>query len=937
MLQQNNNNNYPCLERACGSREALRERERSVLPFARLLEMGSFHELGDPSGRGPVRGFRAWAMSNVCARSRRWAALPPRNPAPCQPNDDVVGNLRPQKSQLTQGQGLRLEASAWGSRSSRNGQGGLGALVTVATLKASERGGQTQTQCFLLQARGRNYLCAAGRRRALAPGLLPEPQSSPAGRGGVEKGSEQREGAAAVGTLKVKPRPVRKWRTSCEVASSAHKERAHWDCENKGFPALEEEEGQGNWAKRASCSSRQDAQAGQQDDCGTETSGAAPAKICTQCRGLRDGPAIVLKRTAENRDQSSSGVEGDKLTSPTSGPCVCRLPPDPVDLETGSSNGERQGPIKGDLQEGLQTKSSTPVKVSRFQDLLGDKSPRLGASGKGETPGPLRNVGNSEAGCTGTAREYREGEIESKTLGETETFPDNDFEGHRTDGGMDSVGRRPEEKGGLLGGYVAAADVQESWRGREDVGPSPARLCPAVRKAHLVAGCVPAEVEDAQQRKQRPTLSDGSSGEAGDARERSVENEDREQATGLPADSPPRASGGQTVAGGHTAACPPVTKGIAEAGLLDGHSGGERTKSGGHPGGWDGAGEAPSSASGGGRGEAEGDRDGNAIWQLSNSLSHGPDSAAAAAATHAPPNLAPPGAMATDHSAPGGWQAGDGGGGGGGAAVGGEQQQQGWQGGMVAGGEGSLDVEQEGDDEFGLFMRAGEQPCWDDGFTDFHRVPRGRSESAALADPVGESEPAYWTSGEAENLFHQSEDTWTAFSQEGGVGLEPGLGAGQQQMQSGCQWWPQKAVEELSTVKLHTSIDMPSVFLKAFPSTPPSCPNPSPVVSVRQLLQGHSCEDSTDGDTGSLLDRLQDVNRIIGLKCKWAESHSQKLLLQSLHLDVDDKRPFQDRVTGSRLANDSPSVGLPPLSQRTPPTGNGKTRHSYDVNKDVLA
>ncbi|KAJ8257068.1 hypothetical protein COCON_G00192200 [Conger conger] len=186
--------------------------------------------------------------------------------------------------------------------------------------------------------------------------------------------------------------------------------------------------------------------------------------------------------------------------------------------------------------------------------------------------------------------------------------------------------------------------------------------------------------------------------------------------------------------------------------------------------------------------------------------------------------------------------------------------------------------------------------------------------------------PAHWT---LDKPSHQSEDTWTAFSLAGSIALDPGLGERQHKQPDG-QWWPQKATEECCVMR--APFDVSQVFQESFSSMPSSYPNPTPVRSLRQHLRGLSCEDSTVGDSGSLLDGLQDVNRIIGLKYKWAESHSQKLLLQSLHVDVNNK----GHVTSSR-ANDSPSASLPSFSQHTSPMGNGKAKLSYDINKNIFA
>ncbi|XP_061072560.1 uncharacterized protein si:ch211-14c7.2 [Conger conger] len=873
MLQENNNNNYSCLERACESREVLQERERGVLPFAKILEMGSFPELGDITRRAPVRGFRAWAMSSVCARSRRRAALPPANPAPFLKKPDATekhaaGEGRPQAGRLAPGGpgvglGLQLDTGSW-NRCRGSRQGTLGALVTVATLTASERGGQTQTQCFLLQAKGQSYLCTAGRHRAPPPRLFAKLTPAPAAHGLGEaassdkprdsrKANKQREG-------KDKPRPVRKWRTSCEVAFSV-KERVPWDSGDREFPAPGAS--QESRSKLASQSSAQDMQTSKQESRDAEAS--RTAKTCTQCSEERGRSAIGLGRRVEDSVCSNGSVEEEEMTSPMSGSAVFRLDPDPTNAETGCSPTHQEGPISAGMQDGLQPKSSSQ-KSGHFQDLPEDNWPCLGAGSKSQVPGA------SEANLA----------VDAEALKETGSPPDKDNESNLAG---DNLQCTEGVRGRLPCGDVGTKNPQSG--SCEDDGLASS----TVQWAHLAAGSdgdpgSSAEAEDTPEQLRQSTLSEGGRGEV-------VGHEAR------PLDDTENEEGVWTTTNGHP---PEYVEFSSEtrAGVSGtGGSGLSDVWGGGHHRGWD--------------GPEAGAKIRDPILQPDNSLSRGLGSAATDA--HAPPNPAPPGAMATALSSLEGRRDG---------ALLGDPQRQDWEGGMVASGERFPDVEQEGDDDFGLFIQAGEQPSWDDGFADFQQVPYGTCESAA--DPVRESEPARWT---LDKPSHQSEDTWTAFSLAGSIALDPGLGERQHKQPDG-QWWPQKATEECCVMR--APFDVSQVFQETFSSMPSSYPNPTPVRSLRQHLRGLSCEDSTVGDSGSLLDGLQDVNRIIGLKYKWAESHSQKLLLQSLHVDVNNK----GHVTSSR-ANDSPSASLPSFSQHTSPMGNGKAKLSYDINKNIFA
>lgn len=129
MIQQNNNNNYPCLEMSGSPREVLQKCQKSNLPFTRRLELGDMPL---------VKGLRAWA---ACSKNRRRAAPPPRSQGTCPRPADVypVG----QWGRLGYGLGLPLDSNY----ASNPRQTGLGALVTVATLKASEGGVKLRHVC----------------------------------------------------------------------------------------------------------------------------------------------------------------------------------------------------------------------------------------------------------------------------------------------------------------------------------------------------------------------------------------------------------------------------------------------------------------------------------------------------------------------------------------------------------------------------------------------------------------------------------------------------------------------------------------------------------------------------------------------------------------------------------------------------------------------
>lgn len=196
MLQQNNNNNYPCLNMSGSSREMLQKFSRTSLPFPSRVELG----LGDLP---LIRGLRAWALFS---RNRRKAcgllgagpADPKGQGGPCpQPADVYLSG--------EWGLGLPLGLDAR--------QAEIGALVTVASLKTSEGGGKTQTQCLFLRTQKGGHLYSTAK---------------PAGgdwlQGKTAKGGGRE--SAESGTNRVKVRSGRRWRKSSSTAQREAQERS---------------------------------------------------------------------------------------------------------------------------------------------------------------------------------------------------------------------------------------------------------------------------------------------------------------------------------------------------------------------------------------------------------------------------------------------------------------------------------------------------------------------------------------------------------------------------------------------------------------------------------------------------------------------------------------------------------------------------------------
>uniref|UniRef100_UPI0037E9BB4A uncharacterized protein n=1 Tax=Semicossyphus pulcher TaxID=241346 RepID=UPI0037E9BB4A len=218
MLQQNNNNNYPCLNVSGSTREMLQKCSRASLPFPSRMELG----LGDLP---LIRGLRAWAL---CSKNRRKpGGLLGGGQAPINPPAGRGGSTscpRPADVYLSgewgrMGYGLPLGLDG--------GQAGIGALVTVASLKTSEGSGKTQTQCLFLRTEKGSCLYSTAKPGS---GLTTSAASSVVGgwlRGKTGGGSRDSQAGrrdngptppAQTGANRVRVRSGRRWRKSCNAA-----------------------------------------------------------------------------------------------------------------------------------------------------------------------------------------------------------------------------------------------------------------------------------------------------------------------------------------------------------------------------------------------------------------------------------------------------------------------------------------------------------------------------------------------------------------------------------------------------------------------------------------------------------------------------------------------------------------------------------------------
>ncbi|TRY94213.1 hypothetical protein DNTS_027597 [Danionella cerebrum] len=227
--------------------------------------------------------------------------------------------------------------------------------------------------------------------------------------------------------------------------------------------------------------------------------------------------------------------------------------------------------------------------------------------------------------------------------------------------------------------------------------------------------------------------------------------------------------------------------------------------------------------------------------------------------------------------------------------------------------EGSLDLttkwdnNEEEEDEFGDFMQAEVEELGMDEFKDVQQLAAEDCECNSIVD---EKETASWAPDWSAG---QTGSTWVAFS----------LQTEEQKTEPGEQWWPSTQMPKLPLSTLH---NVSNVFLEAFPSEKSTCEDPLNIPTLQPLLQ--ALNNGWQGDQ-SLLDRLQDLEWMMSVKHKRAESSSRKLLLQSLRLE----RPSFESVrvqlrTGARFSPD-----LASSNQQL--AANAKRRLSYDFNRNV--
>ncbi|KAK6290989.1 hypothetical protein J4Q44_G00386130 [Coregonus suidteri] len=739
---------------------------------------------------------------------------------------------------------------------------------------------------------------------------------------------EMQDMGGASGSYQVKSRSTRRWRTSCKpvVPIQGRTLRSREDAGEHTLEGSQESRAKGEFPTTG-----QNTQSGKQNRGSTRSPKCSHAqtKTCTQCHRQRGGQGRSGgQREAASvyeQDQPSCGMEGikeeeeEKVQDGTgltwSKPCDSCQPPDHADPENCSSDvGDWGKPDSPHAQEGLHPETS--LNKEHFQDKLWDKDIHTG--GKDVASGIMRCVEDFDGmvgAVIGFVDHIKSAERDSERLGGTRGIAEGELPNRWID--VQSSERHCCSERGCLkacstqppspaGGSISTATDETGYGQTNQETKSDSQYNKLCEK------CLPEEKDPAAVDKeglQKPVH--GLCEKEGEEGIQSTEPENRE------------------LCGEHGEKLPEVRSTDDEARLVGGDITSQRTERGLH---WateeheseemeercfsDLPATLTEEAVGGWR-EA-----GTGQW---NSLLRGSaDAGPATSVTHSPPNPASSGAMATGLPAPNAGQTDAGGGALVPLLLSPEEQE--WKRGLdenkVAANGGFLDggPEAEGEDDFGLFMQAEEQPLWDDSFTASPLVPSGKSESVALENHSIANESIHWTSGWTDSSFQQSEDAWTAFPKDT-------AGEGEDKRE---QWWPTNAVEE-TRGRFSAKQNVNNVFVEAFPSlsTPPYDRDAVPTLS--QLLRGILDHESSAEDHG-LLDGFHDLNKMFGLKYKKANAVSRERLLRSLRLGQCNT----ENMTGERAANYSPSLGLPSSSQHAQAlttVGYGHTTPLSDTGK----
>ncbi|KAK2846610.1 hypothetical protein Q5P01_009609 [Channa striata] len=920
MLQQNNNNNYPCLTMSSTTREMLQKCSRAALPFPSRLELGDLPL---------IRGLRAWAL---CSKNRRKvsgllgggqspAARPAghRNSTSCTKPADVY--LSGEWGQMGYGLPLGLDAR----------QAEIGALVTVATLKTSEGSGKTQTQCLFLRTEKGSCLYSTAKPSS---GVVTSAASSvvggwlrgkTGGGGGRDTPAGRRDGGPTLSTQtganRVRVRSGRRWRKSSSAAgrekavvSRERQQRSREDPARKiTLEERKEVQDKGALDSKLFPSLQRDGRRVQQEKegaCRTPKCSHNPCpKTCTQ-----------WGRGARRREEQEELEGGESQSNEMNG----RKEKQKVDAEDkrSLSDLETSNFVLAQQNSDLESNSFHPESLSEageaeseeVQDSQGkdDRS----EEGKGNRCEEVHV--NRVSDCL---EANRESETDSADAAEPSAVSN-----HCQDVSVSSF---PESSEPVEG---SSCWVQQQLENSHEEQHQAAEDPGIMGKNELhISSFEPHELNVVTDEKNTVKSNKTGKPEALCDDCQTSESVWRDELVSEDRINPEGGDeAGQNKLDDHKAGNkeePHTEVDVVNAGAkVENHCEVERNCA--PEDDW-----RPQESADGHRkqekqdGDACGQRSiiqaqarGKSSTDVTNVACADPSSSPGLCLDNPAPSLPPLGSMATgrprlvaeEEEEEDGVRvtARDGEGDQRGKRRHGSELEEQGKGERGSSGDDRKEEEEE-EDEFGVFMQAEGEPACSQRFTMSASVPCGCRVSA-LGNRGVTGEPICWTSGWSDS----SEDSWTAFPQDSVDGAGDTVG----------QWWPSSAVEER---RLSANPSLVSVFAEAFPSLPgPSSSDPcdlDTVPTLTQLLRGRASQDHR------LLDSFHDLNKMIGQRYKRAAGVSRDLLLKTLHLEQPRTESQPAPWTASRRL----SPGLPSANQHAQNAA-AKRRLSYDYNRNIM-
>ncbi|XP_034024562.1 uncharacterized protein si:ch211-14c7.2 isoform X2 [Thalassophryne amazonica] len=862
MLQQNNNNNYPCLRLSASSQEVLQKCTRASLPFPSRLELGL-------TDLPVIRGLRAWVLCSKNGRKAGGLFGGGQTPAAL-----LAGRgsskfcPRPADAYLSEewshvGYGLPLGVDTR--------QAGVGGLVTVATLKTSEGSGKTQTQCLFVRTQKGNCLYSKVKAGCGTPGSAGVEGWLREKTGGG--GGGRHSGAALPGQTRVnrvRAQSGRRWRRSGNAAglSKERQQREVHSGANAVGEKQEEEDKECCAATRHNNSEQDSKRSGDEKDSSPGCCHDTPAKSCCLCgrrpqqqedqEGLRRGASVPDRRDGEVEEEEKTA--GDEEKKGLSGGSDTTN----YDREVNSLHPEPQTPLKTQISLRPDTIAEKDITKSEMEVTKRQTSVEF-SHDPSEPDGVTDDVTSTQNEASYDRKTHTEN---TKAVGQPCKEVATDV--NRLFDPVDPVQESEQE--------------QQSFQVEEEVLRDPPQVpvlsscCENVFMADLTVSI--------SSTASHPRTTELSAPVGGSTYTTGPETEGNKEDLDVDGHLCCDNTGFETVnkseyvgqVHGHmtSSTFETVVPGVHD----DGHAvipqtvvseeNAEQVNT--HCALTEDSRLHRSAA--GFRGRLEEDRthvtEAPHVVDTSGPISTVPQTAAITNVLHADPSVPPSFHPVNPSPSPSLLRS-------------------------VATGVSCVEVErcrgiareeQEAkkekpwlqreleeqvettrsstvstdgtrkDEEFGLFVQAEGEPSWSQGVV------------ASASMPPGSREDAGWTNGSS----RQSEDTWTAFPQQ--LVEEGGDPAG--------QWWPNGAAEEKTANQ-----NLSAVFMVAFPSLPGlSSSDPchqDPVPTLSQLLSINQQHNGGGQDWG-LLDTFHDLNKMIGRRYRRANDVSRDLLLKTLHL-----------------------------------------------------